>query len=96
LVEGVALIPRYSRPEMSALWSDANRLRLWTEIEILACEARAARGALPAAEAAGIRARAEHAGIVRPHALAACRMGDVVVAIDRRRAHGLRVHASIA
>ncbi len=57
------MIPRYSRAEMSALWSDANRLRLWTEIEILACEARAAGGAFPAAEAAAIRARAEHAAV---------------------------------
>ena len=48
---------------MAALWSDANRLRLWTEIELLACEARAARGAIPAADAATIRRLAMPAAV---------------------------------
>lgn len=43
---------------MAAIWSDANRLQLWQEIEVLACEARAARGEVPAAEAGSIRSRA--------------------------------------
>jgi len=52
------VIPRYSRPEMAAIWTDDNRLRLWCEIEVLACEARAARGDIPAADARIIRERA--------------------------------------
>jgi adenylosuccinate lyase len=52
------VIPRYSRPQMAALWSDENRLRLWQEIEILVCEARAALGAIPAEDARAIRAGA--------------------------------------
>ncbi len=57
------MIPRYSRPEMAALWSDANRLRLWTEIEILACEALAATGVIPAAEVATLRRQAKQAAV---------------------------------
>ena len=49
------MIPRYSRPEMAAIWSDATRLRLWQEIETLVCEARAARGEIPAADARAVR-----------------------------------------
>jgi adenylosuccinate lyase len=52
------LIPRYSRAEMAAIWSEENRLRLWTEIEVLVCEARAELGAVPAEDAREIRARA--------------------------------------
>ncbi len=52
------MIPRYSRPEMAAIWSDENRLRLWTQIEVLTCEARALRGEIPAEDVEIIRARA--------------------------------------
>jgi adenylosuccinate lyase len=52
------LIPRYSREAMAAVWSDEARLRWWQEVEVLVCEARAARGELPAEDARAIRARA--------------------------------------
>lgn len=55
------MIPRYSRPEMAALWSDEARLRWWQEVEVLACEARAVRGDVPADDARSIRARAHAA-----------------------------------
>ena len=31
------MIPRYSRPEMAAIWEPANRFAIWLRIEILAC-----------------------------------------------------------
>jgi adenylosuccinate lyase len=43
---------------MAAIWSDASRFRLWQEIEVLACEARAELGQIPRADAQEIRARA--------------------------------------
>ena len=52
------MIARYSRPQMAALWSDEARLRLWQEIEVLACEARAALGQIPVEDACSIRSRA--------------------------------------
>ena len=52
------MIPRYSRPEMVAIWSPETRYRLWFEIEAHACDAQAALGVIPAANAAAVwRAR---------------------------------------
>ena len=47
------MIPRYTRPEMAAVWSPKSRFRIWFEIEAHACDAQAAIGAIPesAAEA---------------------------------------------
>src|SRR5271157_5002289 len=48
------MIPRYSRPEMVAVWSPETRLRIWFEIEAHACEAMAELGAIPKASAKAI------------------------------------------
>ncbi len=47
------MIPRYSRPEMTAIWDPANKFRLWFLIEAHACDAQADLGVIPreAAEA---------------------------------------------
>ena len=50
-----AMIPRYSRPEMSAIWEPQNRFRIWLEIETLAAEALALAGVIPTAAAKTIR-----------------------------------------
>ena len=52
------MIPRYSLPEMAAIWSEEARLANWLEIEILAVEARAELGQLPPEVARAIRERA--------------------------------------
>ena len=52
------MIPRYSLPEMAAVWSDERRLASWLEIELLAVEAWAELGTIPADDAATCRARA--------------------------------------
>ncbi|MFZ5475857.1 MAG: adenylosuccinate lyase [Myxococcota bacterium] len=52
------MIPRYSRPEMAALWTAEHRFGIMLEIELLACEAMEARGEVPAGTAAACRARA--------------------------------------
>ncbi len=49
------MIPRYCRPEMAAVWSDANRLKVMLDIEKSACEAMAREGLVPASCAAAIR-----------------------------------------
>ncbi len=41
------MIPRYSRPEMSAVWSDENRFKIWLQVEILALEKMAELGLAP-------------------------------------------------
>lgn len=41
------MIPRYSRPEMTAIWSPATRFRIWFEIEAHAASAMAEIGVIP-------------------------------------------------
>ncbi len=53
------MIPRYSRPEMTHLWEPENRYRTWLEVEILACEANARLGLIPARALATIKKRAD-------------------------------------
>ena len=45
------MIPRYSRPEMVAIWSPETRFRIWFEIEAHACDALAEIGVIPKASA---------------------------------------------
>ncbi len=49
------MIPRYTRPQMAAIWADENRFRIWLEIECLALEALAKRGEAPPAAAKAAR-----------------------------------------
>jgi adenylosuccinate lyase len=48
------MIPRYSRPAMSAIWEAQNRFRIWFEIEAHACDAQAALGVIPAEAARAV------------------------------------------
>ena len=41
------MIPRYSRPEMVAIWSPETKFKIWYEIEAHACEAMANMGTIP-------------------------------------------------
>jgi adenylosuccinate lyase len=41
------MIPRYARPEMTAIWSPETRYGVWLEIETLAMEAMAELGVIP-------------------------------------------------
>lgn len=53
------MIPRYVRPEMGGIWTDENRYNAWLEVEILADEAWAQLGEIPAADVQKIRANAK-------------------------------------
>jgi adenylosuccinate lyase len=44
------MIQRYSRPEMRAIWTDENKLRIWLQIELLAGEALVKEAVVPAAD----------------------------------------------
>ena len=41
------MIPRYSRSEMTEIWSPASKFRIWFEIEAHACDAMAELGVIP-------------------------------------------------
>jgi adenylosuccinate lyase len=49
------MVPRYSRPEMAAIWSAENRFAIWWRIEVCAAEAMGKIGMIPAEDAATIR-----------------------------------------
>jgi adenylosuccinate lyase len=52
------VIARYSRPEMSSIWSDEGKLERWLEVELAALDGWAEVGAVPAEDVASIRAEA--------------------------------------
>ena len=53
------MVPRYSRPAMTAIWAPENRFKIWFEIEALAAEGMALIGEIPAEAAANIRTRGD-------------------------------------
>jgi adenylosuccinate lyase len=53
------MVPRYTRPEMEAIWAPANRFRIWFEIEALAAEGMARIGGIPEAAARNIREKGQ-------------------------------------
>src|SRR5215211_4394294 len=50
------VIARYSRPEMSRIWSEEGKLARWLEVELAALDAWAEIGAVPGGDVATIRA----------------------------------------
>src|SRR3569833_173493 len=55
------MIPRYSRPEMTAIWDPQTRFRIWFEIEAHAADALAELGTIPTEAARTIWAKARDA-----------------------------------
>lgn len=53
------MIPRYSRKEISDIWSDENRFKIWLDIEIYACEAQQKLGNIPASAVNTIKKKAK-------------------------------------
>lgn len=53
------MIPRYTRPEMAAIWTDENKFGVWLKIEVLACEAMNQLGQIPTADLKRIQKRAK-------------------------------------
>ncbi len=50
------MITRYSRPEMRAIWTDENKLKLWLQIELLASEALVKERIVPKRDFAKLKA----------------------------------------
>jgi adenylosuccinate lyase len=76
------MVPRYSRPEMAALWAPEARYRIWFEIESHAADAMATIGAIPEAAARAIRER----GAPRVAAISQADL-DRIDAIERETRH---------
>jgi adenylosuccinate lyase len=54
------MIPRYTRPEMAAIWEPQTRFRIWFEIEAHAADAQAELGVIPKEAAKTIWAKAKN------------------------------------
>ncbi len=54
------MIPRYSRPEMEAIWSPETRYRIWFEIEAHALDAMAEIGMVPRSAATAVRRKSKN------------------------------------
>jgi adenylosuccinate lyase len=73
------MIPRYSRPEMVALWEPATKFRIWFEIEAHACDAMAHLGVIPRANAEAVwRAKDVEFDVARIDEIEAVTKHDVI------------------
>src|SRR5690349_14241836 len=52
------MIPRYTLPEMGALWSEQSKFQKWLDVEIAVCEVHAEMGTIPRAALDEIKAHA--------------------------------------
>lgn len=71
------MIERYSRPEMSAIWTEENKFKAWLEVEILACEAWSEFGVIPKEDVVRLREAASF-DITRIHEIEQETRHDVV------------------
>ena len=53
------MIPRYTRPEMAAIWTDEKKFECWLEVELAADEAWAKLGHIPAEDVVKLRQNAK-------------------------------------
>ena len=84
----VLMIPRYSRPEMVALWSPETKYRIWFEIEAHACDALAALGVIPEANAKAIwKARDVTFDVARIDEIEAVTKHDVIAFLTHLAEH---------
>ncbi len=73
------MIPRYSRPDMVALWSPQAKFRIWFEIEAHACDALALLGVIPKANAEAVwQARDTEFDVARIDEIEAVTKHDVI------------------
>jgi adenylosuccinate lyase len=76
------VIARYSRPEMSRIWSDEGRLARWLEVELAALDGWAEIAAIPAADVEAIRRHAAAPAAARVAELERTTDHDVAAFVD--------------
>src|ERR687897_1462212 len=52
------MIPRYTLPEMGALWSEQNKFQKWLDVELAVCEVHAEMGTIPREAVEEIKSKA--------------------------------------
>ncbi len=71
------MIPRYTRPEMAAIWEPENKFRIWLEIEAHACDTQAELGVIPKEAAKAVWERGQF-DVARIDAIEAETKHDVI------------------
>jgi adenylosuccinate lyase len=82
------MIPRYSRPDMVAIWSPETKFKIWYEIEAHACDAQAAIGVIPKENAAAVwRAKDVVFDVARIDEIEAVTKHDVIAFLTHLAEH---------
>ncbi|WP_187431254.1 Adenylosuccinate lyase [Roseobacter fucihabitans] len=82
------MIPRYSRPDMVAIWSAETKFRIWYEIEAHACDAMADLGVIPRANAEAVwKARDVEFDVARIDEIEAVTKHDVIAFLTHLAEH---------
>ncbi|MDP5362200.1 MAG: lyase family protein, partial [Paracoccaceae bacterium] len=82
------MIPRYSRPEMTAIWEPATKFRIWYEIEAHACDAQAAIGVIPKENAEAVwKAKDVEFDVARIDEIEAVTKHDVIAFLTHLAEH---------
>ena len=82
------MIPRYSRPEMVAIWSPETKFRIWYEIEAHACDAMADLGVIPRENAEAVwKAKDVEFDVARIDEIEAVTKHDVIAFLTHLAEH---------
>ena len=82
------MIPRYARPEMTAIWSPETKFRIWYEIEAHACDAQADLGVIPRENAEAVwRAKDVEFDVARIDEIEAVTKHDVIAFLTHLAEH---------
>ncbi|WCR12224.1 adenylosuccinate lyase [Paracoccus stylophorae] len=82
------MIPRYARPEMTAIWSPETRFRIWFEIEAHACDAQADLGVIPRENAEAVwKAKDVRFDVARIDEIEAVTRHDVIAFLTHLAEH---------
>ena len=82
------MIPRYSRPDMVAIWSPESKFRIWYEIEAHACDAMADLGVIPRENAQAVwKAKDVEFDVARIDEIEAVTKHDVIAFLTHLSEH---------
>ncbi|TCP42367.1 adenylosuccinate lyase [Rhodovulum marinum] len=82
------MIPRYARPEMTAIWEPATKFRIWYEIEAHACDAMAELGVIPKENAEAVwKAKDVEFDVARIDEIEAVTKHDVIAFLTHLAEH---------
>ncbi|MDD9726079.1 adenylosuccinate lyase [Roseovarius sp. SK2] len=82
------MIPRYSRPDMVAIWEPATKFRIWYEIEAHACDAMADLGVIPRENAEAVwKAKDVEFDVARIDEIEAVTKHDVIAFLTHLAEH---------